>query len=314
MELEEEVEKAVIRTEGLTKYYGKQRGVEDLDLEVARGEVFAFLGPNGAGKTTTIRLLLDLIRPTRGRAEVLGMDAHAKGVAVRARVGYLPGELALYEKMTGSELLRYLGSLRGGLDWSYVTSLAERLECDLHQRIKTLSRGNKQKLGILQAFAHRPELLILDEPTGGLDPLMQHEFHRLVRELRDGGTTFFISSHNLPEVERMCDRVGIVRDGTLVAVDEIERLKERALRKLEIRFASPVPLEPFQVLPGVRDLRLEDRTLSCSVVGSMDAVVKAAARFEVLDVVSPEVSLDEIFIEYYEGSDGAERRLSQDPA
>ncbi len=299
------MQEPVIRTEALTKYYGRQRGVEDLDLEVKRGEVFGYLGPNGAGKTTTIRLLLDLIRPTRGRAEVLGMDAHAQGVAIRERVGYLPGELSLYDKMTGSELLQYLGNLRGGVDRGYVASLAERLECDLRQRIKTLSRGNKQKLGIIQAFIHRPELVVLDEPTGGLDPLMQHEFHRMVRELVAEGTTFFISSHNLPEVERICDRVGIVREGSLVAVDEIESLKAKALRKLEIHFASPVPLTLFQELPGVRDARLENNTLSCSVVGSMDAVIKTAARFEVLNVVSPEVSLEEIFIEYYQGGSDA---------
>ncbi|MBC7247912.1 MAG: ABC transporter ATP-binding protein [Actinobacteria bacterium] len=291
----------VIGTRGLTKYYGKQRGVEELDLEVRRGEVFGFLGPNGAGKTTTIRLLLDLIRPTRGRAEVLGMDTRTRGVEVRRRVGYLPGELALYEKMTGSEFLRYLGNLRGGVDWGYVSSLAGRLECDLGLRIKTLSRGNRQKLGILQALMHRPELLVLDEPTGGLDPLMQLEFHRMVRELRDEGATFFISSHNLPEVERMCDRVGIIREGSLVAVDDIENLKEKALRRLEIHFASPVPVEEFRGLPGVRDLRVEDNTLVCSVVGSVDALIKTAARHEVLNLVSPEVSLEEIFMEYYQG-------------
>lgn len=299
------MQEPVIRTEGLTKYYGKQRGVENLALEVHRGEVFGFLGPNGAGKTTTIRLLLDLIRPTQGRVEVLGMDAHAQGVAIRERVGYLPGELSLYDKLTGSEFLQYMGNLRGGVDWKYVRSLAERLECDLRQRIRTLSRGNKQKLGILQAFAHRPELLVLDEPTSGLDPLMQHEFHRLVRELHGEGTTFFISSHNLAEVERMCDRVGIVRTGSMVAVDEIENLKARALRKLEIHFASPVPLDTFHNLPGVKDVRIENRTLNCSLVGSMDAVIKAAARFEVLNVISPEVSLEEIFIEYYQGDGDA---------
>lgn len=299
------MQEAVIRTEGLTKYYGKQRGVEGLDLEVRRGEVFGYLGPNGAGKTTTIRLLLDLIRPTRGRAEVLGMEARAHGVEVRRRVGYLPGELALYEKMTGEEFLRYLGNLRGGVDWNYVRSLAGRLECDLRQRVQTLSRGNKQKLGILQALMHRPELLILDEPTGGLDPLMQLEFHRMVRESRKEGTTFFISSHNLPEVEKMCDRVGIIREGRLATVDEVEDLKERALRKLEIHFASPVPVEDFRGLPGVRDLRVENNTLVCSVVGSVDALIKAAARYEVLNVVSPEVGLEEIFIEYYQGGGDA---------
>jgi ABC-2 type transport system ATP-binding protein len=296
----------VIRTAGLTKFYGKQRGVLELDLEVQRGVVFGFLGPNGAGKTTTIRLLLDLIRPTQGQAGVLGMDARGQGVEIRKRIGYLPGELSLYDAMTGEDLLRYMGNLRGGVDWDYVESLAERLECDLSPRIKSLSRGNKQKIGLIQAFIHKPELLILDEPTASLDPLMQYEFHRLVRELKAGGATFFISSHNLPEVERMCDRVGIIREGRLVAVDEVENLKRRALRRLEIHFASPVPGEAFADIAGVKDLQVEKDTLRCSVVGSEDALIKAAARFEVLNVVSPEVSLEEIFIDYYQG--GADAR------
>jgi ABC-2 type transport system ATP-binding protein len=291
----------VIQTEELAKYYGKQRGIIDLNLEVRKGEIFGYLGPNGAGKTTTIRVLLDLIRPTRGRAGVLGLDAQKEGVAIRKRIGYLPGELALYDSMTGAELLRYLGNLRGGVDWGYVESLAQRLDCGLDQRIKSLSKGNKQKIGLIQAFIHRPELLILDEPTGGLDPLVQHEFHHVVREFNGEGITFFISSHNLPEVERICDRVAIIREGALVTVDDIESLKEKALRKLEIHFAAPVPGEAFEGLPGIRDLQVENNLLRCSVVGSEDALFKAAARFEILNVVSPEVSLEEIFIDFYQG-------------
>jgi beta-exotoxin I transport system ATP-binding protein len=296
----------VIKTEELAKYYGKQRGVVDLNLEVLKGEVFGYLGPNGAGKTTTIRLLLDLIRPTRGRGIVLGLDAQKEGVVIRKRIGYLPGELALYDNMTGAEMLRYLGNLRGGVDWGFVESLAQRLDCNLEQRIKSHSKGNKQKIGLIQAFIHRPELLILDEPTGGLDPLVQHEFHDLVRELKSDGATFFISSHNLPEVERICDRVAIIREGELIAVDDIENLKEKALRKLEIHFGGAVPEEAFQNIPGVRDLQVENDTLRCSVVGSEDALFKAAARFEILNVVSPEVSLEEIFIDYYQGGAHAE--------
>ncbi|MGQ9476434.1 MAG: ATP-binding cassette domain-containing protein [Actinomycetota bacterium] len=299
-----EMMETVILTEGLTKYYGRCRGVKDLHLCVRRGEVFGYLGPNGAGKTTTIRLLLDLIRPSGGKAEVLGMDVRTRSVDIRRRVGYLPGEPVLYDKLTGEEFLRYLANLRGGMDRDYVSRLAERLECELARPIGSLSRGNRQKLAILQAFMHRPELLIMDEPTSGLDPLMQHEFHRLVREMKEEGITFFISSHNLAEVERMCDRVGIIREGTLVAVDEVEALKRKALRRLEIHFASPVSSRDFQDIPGVRNVRLEDRVLTCTVTGSVDALVKAMARFEVLNVISPEVSLEEIFLEMYREGGG----------
>jgi ABC-2 type transport system ATP-binding protein len=293
------MDEIVISTDDLTKFYGKQRGVIGLQLQVGKGEAFGYLGPNGAGKTTTIRLLLDLIRPTRGRAYIFGMDTHGASVKIRGRVGYLPGELALYENITGAELLRYLANLRGGVNWNFVLELAERFSCDLGQRIHSLSRGNKQKIGVIQALMHRPELLILDEPTSGLDPLMQLEFHRLVREFQAQGSTFFISSHILPEVERMCDRVGIIREGRLIAVDDILSLKDRALRRLEIHFAQPVPVEEFSRIPGVRDLQVENNLLRCTVAGSVDALVKAAARFEVENVVSPEVSLEEIFLEYY---------------
>jgi ABC-2 type transport system ATP-binding protein len=211
------------------------------------------------------------------------MDVRSRSVEIRRRVGYLPGEPVLYENLTGEEFLRFLGNLRGGVDRGYVSLLAERLECDLDRPIRTLSRGNRQKLAILQAFIHRPELLIMDEPTSGLDPLMQNEFHRLVRETAGEGTTYFISSHNLPEVEA---------------------LKRKALRRLEIHFANPVSPRDFRDIPGVRDLRLEDRVLTCTVTGSVDALVKAVARFEVLNVVSPEVGLEEIFLEMYREGGG----------
>lgn len=202
---------AAILTEDLTKRYGKHQALDGLDLVVRRGEVFGFLGPNGAGKTTTIRLLLDLIRPTAGRVEVLGMDPRRQGREVRRRVGYLPGKLALYDRLTGREVLTYLGHLRDGVDWAHADSLARRLDLDLNRPIGALSRGNKQKVGLVQALMHRPELLILDEPTGGLDPLVQREFHRLVREASGEGRTVFLSSHVLGEVERVADRVGIIR-------------------------------------------------------------------------------------------------------
>lgn len=290
---------SIIHTSHLTKSYGKARGIVDLDLAVRPGEVFGYLGPNGAGKTTTIRTLLDFIRPNTGSATVFGLDTHRESLAIRGRVGYLPGELSLYEGMTGREFLRYMANLRGGVAWSRVEELAGRLAANLAQPIRILSHGNKQKLGLIQAFMHQPELLILDEPTQGLDPLVQHEFYRLIAEARAAGRTVFLSSHVLPEVERTCDRVGIIREGVLVAVEDVASLKAKALRRLEIRFAAPPPLAAFAGLPGVRDLRIESSSLHSQVAGSLDAMIKAAARFEVLDVISTEPSLEEIFLTYY---------------
>jgi ABC-2 type transport system ATP-binding protein len=289
----------VIDTAKLTKYYGKQLGIEDVDLEVKRGEVFGYLGPNGAGKTTTIRTLLDFIRPTRGSATVFGLDIRQSSVDIHRRVGYLNGELALYNNMTGEDLLKYLGNLRGGLDWKYVRELAARFQCDLPRRIQGLSMGNKQKLGLLQAFMHKPELLILDEPTNGLDPLMQHEFYDLLTETKKEGRTIFLSSHILPEVEKVCDRVGIIRQGKLVTVETIETLKSHSVRQLEIHFARAIPIEKFNNVPGIRDILVQDKLLTCNVVGSLDALVKAAAQFEVINIISHEPSLEDIFMTYY---------------
>ena len=289
----------VIDTAKLTKYYGKQLGIEDVDLEVKRGEVFGYLGPNGAGKTTTIRTLLDFIRPTRGSATVFGLDIRQSSVDIHRRVGYLNGELALYNNMIGEDLLKYLGNLRGGLDWKYVRELAARFQCDLSRRIQGLSLGNKQKLGLLQAFMHKPELLILDEPTNGLDPLMQHEFYDLLTETKKEGRTIFLSSHILPEVEKVCDRVGIIRQGKLVTVETIEALKSHSVRQLEIHFARAIPKEKFSNVQGIRDILVQDKLLTCNVVGSLDALVKAAAQFEVINIISHEPSLEDIFMTYY---------------
>jgi ABC-2 type transport system ATP-binding protein len=290
----------IINTAKLTKYYGKQLGIEDVDLEVKRGEVFGYLGPNGAGKTTTIRMLLDFIRPTHGSATVFDLDIRQSSVEIHRRVGYLNGELALYNDMTGEDLLKYLGNLRGGLDWKYVRELAARFECDLPRHIQGLSMGNKQKLGLLQAFMHKPELLILDEPTNGLDPLMQHQFYDLLSETKKEGRTVFLSSHILPEVEKVCDRVGIIRQGRLVTVETIESLKSHSVRKLEIHFAGPVPKDKFISISGVRDIIVEDSILTSTVVGSLDALIKAAAQFVVVNIISREPTLEEIFLTYYD--------------
>ena len=294
---------SVILTEDLTKFYGRHRGLVELNLEVRSGEVVGYLGPNGAGKSTTIRLLLDFIRPTKGRAEIFGKNARLDSLAIRRRVGYLPGELSAYEGLTGWELLTYFANLRGGVDRRYVGTLAERLELDLTRKIRTLSRGNKQKVGLVQAFMGKPELLILDEPTGGLDPLMQQEFYRMVREAKSQGQTVFLSSHVLAEVERIADRVGIIREGSLVLDEEVAALKAKALRQLEIHFAEPPPVEAFRDIPGVREVSVEGNDLKCSVVGSVDALIKAASRFEVVNISSHEPDLEDIFLDYYRESD-----------
>jgi ABC-2 type transport system ATP-binding protein len=295
----------VIVAEGLTKCYGRERGVLDLDFSVRVGEIFGYLGPNGAGKTTTIRILLDLIRPTTGRATVFGLDSRRDTLGIRRRVGYLPGELALYEHLTGFEYLSYLGSLRGGIDRRWVSELGERLSLDLSHRIRSLSHGNKQKVGLVQAFMHRPELLILDEPTQGLDPLVQQEFYRLVAEGKDQGCTVFLSSHVLPEIDRICDRAAIIREGRLVAVEDIGTMKMRSARTVEIHFGSPVPARVFAGLAGVHDVTTLGDVVRCTVIGSMDPLVKAAAGFDVVDLTSHEPGLEEVFLAYYGETPGA---------
>jgi ABC-2 type transport system ATP-binding protein len=295
---------SVISTRELTKAYGKQRGVNRLNLEVRPGEVFGYLGPNGAGKTTTIRTLLDFIRPTGGAAQVFGLDSHRDSMAIRRRVSYLPGELTLYEKMTGRELLTYFANLRGLADWEHTNGLAKRLELDLNRPIRTLSKGNKQKVGLVQAFMGKPELLILDEPTSGLDPLVQQEFNQMVRETRADGRTVFLSSHVLAEVETVCDRVGIIRQGELLVVDEVKSLKARTQRTLDLTFAAPVPAEVFAGLPNITDVQTSDSHVHCTVAGPVDALIKAAAQYEMVSIVSHELDLEDIFMTYYRGEAG----------
>ena len=301
---------AAIVTEGLTKYYGPSPGIIELDLEVQTGEVFGFLGPNGSGKSTTIRTLLDLIHPTRGSARLLGLDSRSGSVEVRRRTGYLPSELALYPQMSARELIRYFAALRSFDRWDRVEALAERLAFDLDRRVGEFSTGNKQKLGIIQAFMHEPELLILDEPTNGLDPLMQHEFYSLIDEVRAAGRTVFLSSHVLPEVERLADRVGIVRQSRLVAVESVESLRAKALRRFEIEFRERVDAKEFGELPGVRKAEPtnDGRGVTLHVSGDVAAVIRTAAQYPVADIVVREADLEEIFLAHYErgeDSDGA---------
>lgn len=289
----------VILAENLSKRYGEKRGLADLNMQVYAGEVFGFLGPNGAGKTTTIRLLLDLIRPTSGRVEVFGLDPRLGGPGLRSRIGYLPGELAMESRQSAAELLVFLGQLRGGVERSRIGELADRLGLDLSMRIKGLSKGNRQKIGLVQAFMHRPDLLILDEPTSGLDPLLQQEFLAMVRETRAAGQTVFMSSHILSEVEDVADRVGIIRDGWLVTVSDVDSLREHAPRRVEIRFADAIQSAEFSGIPGVRHLEVEGTMVRCTIDGPADALIKAAARHTVVSVLAEEPDLEEIFLTHY---------------
>ena len=291
----------IVRVDHLTKRYGSARGVDDLTFSVRRGEALGFLGPNGAGKTTTIRTMLDFIRPTSGTVRIFGMDPRAEGVRVHRRIGYLPGEHALYERTTGEEYLRSFAGLRGGVEWSHVSELADRFGLDLSRRIRALSHGNKQKVGLIQAFMHRPDLVILDEPTQGLDPLVQQTFYELIHEeIRERGATMFLSSHVLPEVEHVCHRVGIIREGRLATVADIAELTAKALRRMQVHFEGPVSPEAFERLPGVRDVVARDGSLLLSIEGSVDAVVKEAARHTVVALETHEPSLEDAFLAFYE--------------
>ncbi len=290
---------AIIETEKLTKTYGSHRGIIDVDLAVDEGEAFGFLGPNGAGKTTTIRTLLDHLRPTSGRARIFGIDTTVDPVGIHRRVGYLPGEFVLYDKLTGGQTIEYFANLRGGVDPVYQQALVERLEIDPSRRFREYSKGNKQKIGLVIALQHRPDLLILDEPTSGLDPLVQQTFYEVIREAKGEGRTVFLSSHILSEVEKTCDRVAIIRDGRIARVDRVEALRDLAHHQVELVFAGPVPRAEFEALPGVSEFVAEDHTLRMRVSGGIAPVVRAAAKYELVDFVSREPSLEETFLAEY---------------
>jgi ABC-2 type transport system ATP-binding protein len=298
----------VIETAGLVKRYGRGRDAKTalagLDLTVDEGEVFGYLGPNGAGKTTTIRLMLDFIRPTAGHVRMFGDDPR-DNASVRGRIGYLAGDFVVNGRQTGRELLRYLGDLRGGVPAKRVDELAERLDLDLSRRIGNLSKGNRQKVGLVQAFMHAPALLVLDEPTSGLDPFLQQQFIELVREASANGQTVFMSSHVLSEVQATCHRVGIIREGQLVTVAEVDELREQAHRKVEITFADEVAMADFEALPSLNNVMVSEATGGGSVLrallsGSPDALVKAAASHEVTGLLAEEPELEELFFTFYE--------------
>ena len=295
-------DETVLMCQALRKSYGRVQALRGVDLEVQSGEVFGFLGPNGAGKTTTIRCLLDAIRPDAGTVRVLGVDPQANPVAVQARTGYLPGELRLYDNLTAESQLRFLSDMRGTrADWSHVRRLAERLDLDLTTPIKNLSKGNKQKVGVVQALMHRPELLMLDEPTGGLDPLMQQEVLGLIREANADGTTVFFSSHIMSEVQVIADRVAMIREGVIVEVAETRSLIDRALIRTTVRFKQPVDGSALANVPGVTVLSWDDHSsVTLQVKGDMDALVKALGSYPVRDLETARPSLEEVFLAYYQ--------------
>jgi ABC-2 type transport system ATP-binding protein len=298
-----------IRTEGLTKTYGHTRGLDGLDLEVTRGQVYGLLGPNGAGKTTTIRLLLDLLRPTSGSVTVLGLRPREDGVALRGRVGYLAGDFVVDGRQTARELLTYLGNVRGGIPARRIGELAERLDLDLDRRIRGLSKGNRQKVGVIQAFMHEPELLILDEPTSGLDPYLQREFAVMARDVAAQGRTVFMSSHVMGEVQHTADRVGIVRDGRLVADEGVEELRRRSRRRVEVVLDEAAQPADFAALAGVSDVEVEGTSVRCRLDGRADELVKALARHGVVTLTAEEPDLEELFFET-EGGPGVGDRPS----
>ncbi|MEA3327920.1 MAG: ABC transporter ATP-binding protein [Chloroflexota bacterium] len=287
----------------MVKNYGRVKALKGVDLDVNSGEIFGFLGPNGAGKTTAIRCMLDLIRPQGGSISMLGINPQEEPEAVKERVGYLPGELHVDENMTAREVFRFFNRLRGNRsDWEFIDELSERLKLELVSPIKNFSKGNKQKIGVVQALMHKPELLLLDEPTGSLDPLMQQEVHRMLAEAQNRGATVFFSSHIISEVQAIADRVAIIREGKIVEVAVTENLLHRSMRQVRIRFQQPTEAEELYKLPGVKLIAKDDSMgLLLQVEGQMDVLIKTLAKYPVNDFETERTSLEEIFLAYYNG-------------
>jgi ABC-2 type transport system ATP-binding protein len=289
----------IIKTENLTKVFGSIRAVDNLSLEVKEGEVFGFLGPNGAGKTTTIRLLLDFIRPHSGSASIFGLDCQKQGLGIKKDIGYLAGDVRLYDEYSGEYLTKFLASLNGGFHKEWINELTGRFEIDMSRKVSDLSKGNKQKMGVLQALANKPKLLILDEPTSGLDPLMQIEFYKLMKELKKEGTTIFMSSHVLSEVEKVCDRVGILKKGKLIALKNIEELQREKARIVNIYFKEDYNPDDFK-LEGVDIQEADKDHIHLILRGEIDPLIKVMTKYQLRDVSFIEPDLEEIFLKYYE--------------
>jgi ABC-2 type transport system ATP-binding protein len=306
-----------IETSGLTKTYGSVRAVIDLDLKVESGEILAFLGPNGAGKSTTIRMLLALQQPTAGRACLLGLDSHADRVQIHRRIGYLPGDLELYPRMTGRHMIDWFAHARGGADRAAIDRLCDRFQVVTERRIRELSKGNRQKIGIVLAFMTRPELLVLDEPTVGLDPLMQNEFETLIHETVAEGRTVFLSSHELDEVQRLADRVAIIKEGRLIVTDTVEGLRQSMPRRMEVHFRRPVAPAIFDGLTGVRIVSSDGpgsagraaaspdgACLVFELTGEVAPFLRVVADQDPVDLISRHADLDELFLDIYRNPSG----------
>jgi len=283
-----------------TKSYGSLTSVDRLSIEINSGEVFGFLGPNGAGKSTTIRTMMNFIAPSTGEIKIFGLDSVQDRVKLKEHVGYLAGDIALYDSMTGRQLLNYLANLRKDTDWTYVEDLIGRLDAPMDRSISTLSKGNKQKIGLLQAFMHKPDLLILDEPTSGLDPLMKQVFYDMVLEMKDAGKAAFISSHDLTEVQKICDRAGFIRNGKLIAIENLHDENAMSYKKYQVRFAKTPAIEELAVNSNIKIITNDNNIITFAVTGNIDAFIKVIAQYEVLDLNEQETSLEDIFMQYFE--------------
>jgi ABC-type multidrug transport system ATPase subunit len=293
---------AIIQTNQLTKSYGRSRGIIDVTFDIQEGEVFGFLGPNGAGKTTTMRTLMGLLHANRGSATIGGQDCWTQSSEVKKQVGYLPGEFTFDPGLRGAQIIEYLGHLRGGVDQTYVRSLVERLGLDPSKRFREYSHGNKQKLGLVQAFMHHPRVLILDEPTSGLDPLNQQEFYQMVAEVHTEGRSVFLSSHILPEIEQTCDRVAIIREGRLVKIDHVSALKDIRQHDVEISFAGLASPEWFKYVAGVTSVAqgADEHTLQVNVQGDLTEIIRIAGQHGATNIATHEPTLEEVFLRFYE--------------
>tara|TARA_B110000014_G_scaffold261256_1_gene252622 strand:- start:1651 stop:2541 length:891 start_codon:yes stop_codon:yes gene_type:complete len=291
---------SIVKFDNLTKYYGPVLAVDNVSLEIEPGEIFGYLGPNGSGKTTTIRCMMDFIRPSSGVITVEGKNSVTESKFTRSQIGYVPSDPVFYDRSTGDQVLNFVDSIYNVDSSSFRMELSERLDCDLSRKISTLSRGNRQKIALIRALMLKPPVLVLDEPTSGLDPLMQLEFNEIIKELRENGTTVFLSSHVLSEVEELCDRVGILNVGRLVDLETMGDIKSRAVRQIEIEFEIAPSEKEFNDITGIENIVLNERILTADIRGDFNGIIKAASKYSVLNIVTREPNLDEIFLEYYQ--------------